>query len=350
MRLLAIVQKVDINDDILGFIHAWIEKLAQKLDKLYVICLTEGEHHLPDNVKVYSLGKEKGYSKLRKLFLLQKFLLKHLPEVKGVFSHMCPIYAILAFPLTKIFSKKLVLWFAHYRKSWKIKVASVLSDVIVTSTRFAYPLESSKLRVIGQGIDIEKFKVKSEGQKRSGKFRLLFLSRISPIKDLETLIKALDVLVNKKSIKDIHLDIVGSPSVALGDSEYYQKIKGSVKDLNLENFVSFKERIPNYQTPDVYNSADLFVNLTRTGSFDKTTLEAMSCQTLVVVSNQVYKGVLPDYLIFSQSNPQDLAGKIENIIKISEEKRREIGKNLREIIIKNHNLDNLTQRIIDSFK
>ena len=37
MRLLAIVQKVDINDDILGFIHSWIEKLAQRLDMLYVI-------------------------------------------------------------------------------------------------------------------------------------------------------------------------------------------------------------------------------------------------------------------------------------------------------------------------
>jgi len=341
---------VDINDDILGFIHSWIEKLAQKLDKLYIICLTEGEHHLPDNVKVYSLGKEKGYSKLRKLFLLQKFLLKHLPEVKGVFSHMCPIYAILAFPLTKMFKKRLVLWFAHYEKSLKLKVASTLSDIVVTSTRFAYPLESSKLRVIGQGIDVDKFKVKSEELKVDEKFKLLFLSRISPIKDLETLIEALGILVNKKDIKDIHLDIVGSPSVASGDSEYYQKIKNSVKELNLENFVSFKEKIPNYQTPDAYNSADLFVNLTRTGSFDKTTLEAMSCQTLVVVCNHVYKGVLPDYLIFNQSNSQDLAGRIENIINMSFKDREDIGKRLREIIIKNHNLDNLAQRIIDSFK
>ena len=73
MKLLIITQKVDIEDDNLGFFHRWLEKFAEKVEKLYVICLWEGKHSLPENVKVYSLGKEKGYSKLRQFFRFQKF-------------------------------------------------------------------------------------------------------------------------------------------------------------------------------------------------------------------------------------------------------------------------------------
>jgi len=56
MKLLIITQKVDINDDNLGFFHRWLEKLASRFEKLSVICLAEGEHHLPSNVAVFSLG------------------------------------------------------------------------------------------------------------------------------------------------------------------------------------------------------------------------------------------------------------------------------------------------------
>ncbi len=349
MKLIIFVQKIDINDDVLGFIHAWTEKLAQKLDKLYVVCLAKGEYRLPGNTKVYSLGKEKGFSKIRQLFRLQRFLLKYLPETKGIFCHMCPIYAILSFPLTKVFNKKLVFWFAHYKKSLMLDLATSLSDVLVTSTRFAFPVESPKIRVIGQGIDTEKFKRQDFKSKTDEKFKILFLGRVSPSKDLKTLLLALDILVNKKNIKNIHLNIVGEPSVMKGDREYFENIRNIAKDLNLEGFISFKDRVPNYKTPEIYNQADLFVNLSGTGHFDKTTLEAMSCETIVLGCNKSYIRMLPDYLIFPQGNAEELAQRMENIIKMPRKKREELGQTLREIIVKNHNLDNLVKRIVETF-
>ncbi|KKS22293.1 MAG: hypothetical protein UU78_C0019G0001, partial [Candidatus Roizmanbacteria bacterium GW2011_GWC2_41_7] len=56
MKLIVITQKVDINDGNLGFFHRWLEKLAEKTTELRVVCLSAGEYHLPQNVKVYSLG------------------------------------------------------------------------------------------------------------------------------------------------------------------------------------------------------------------------------------------------------------------------------------------------------
>ena len=62
MRLLILTQKVDINDNNLGFFHRWIEEFARHCESVIVVCLQKGEYHLPPNVKILSLGKEKKYS------------------------------------------------------------------------------------------------------------------------------------------------------------------------------------------------------------------------------------------------------------------------------------------------
>jgi len=346
-----ITQKVDIEDDVLGFIHGWVEKLAEKLDGLYVICLAAGKYHLPEKVKVYSLGKEQGISKLGQLLRFQKFLLRHIGEVDGVFCHMCPIYAIAATPLTKIFRRKLVFWFAHYRKSFTLWLADFLASEVVTSVAQAHPIKTKKLKIIGQGINIEKFR--AQEQIPDDKFNVLFLGRITPIKKLEVLIEALNILVNQKNIKNIHLEIVGAPSEIKGDAEYFEKIKNLAKEFNLENFVSFRGRVPNYQTPQIYNQADLFVNLARTGGFDKAILEAMACQTPVLICNLAFREIFPkdwqELLIFEEGNPLDLAEKIFNLINMPQDQKKIIGQKLREIIIENHSLNHLADKLIQLF-
>jgi len=58
MKLLIITQAVDTTDSNLGFFHGWIEEFARHCSKVTVICLREGKHSLPTNVRVLSLGKE----------------------------------------------------------------------------------------------------------------------------------------------------------------------------------------------------------------------------------------------------------------------------------------------------
>ena len=58
MKLLIITQKVDINDDLLGFFHGWIAEFVRQCEQVTVICLQKGEYDLPRNVRVLSLGKE----------------------------------------------------------------------------------------------------------------------------------------------------------------------------------------------------------------------------------------------------------------------------------------------------
>ena len=157
-RILILTQKVDVNDDVLGFFHGWLEKLAQKTD-LFVIANYVGDYKLPDNVKVFSLGKEKRANSLVKNLKYQWFLLKLLPKVDGVFFHMCPEYVIGAHLLPKIFRKKTLLWYTHKAVNWKLKLAEKLIDKIFTASKESFRLSSKKVEITGHGIDADKFSI-----------------------------------------------------------------------------------------------------------------------------------------------------------------------------------------------
>src|SRR3989344_5711431 len=109
MNLLIITQKVDEQDDLLGFFVDWIREFSAKFDKVFVITLAKGSYDLPGNVFVYSLGKERGNSKMSRLIVFYKLLLSLVPKSSGVFVHMSPIFVIASWPLAFVFRKKIIL-------------------------------------------------------------------------------------------------------------------------------------------------------------------------------------------------------------------------------------------------
>ncbi len=339
-KILILSQKVDYNDDLLGFFHGWVNEFAQNCEKVTVICLQKGEYNLPENVKVLSLGKEGGRSKIKYVWRFFKYIFAERKNYDSVWVHMNKEYVLLGGLLWKILGKKVVLWYAHYLINWSFKLATALSDVIVTSTKFACKIKSPKLQVVGQGVDIDLFKnfnVQKTGNK------ILFLGRISPVKDLEILLDAFKIAQNTK--QDLQLSIVGV--AAEGHEEYEEKIKQLAKQIKGVDFVG---KVSHHKTAEIYNSHDLFVNLTCTGSFDKTTLEAMASEILVVVSNKSYYEIFPKQLhekmIFQEKDPQDLARKILVLLGESGETKKQLGLGLRKIILENHSVKSMVQNIL----
>ena len=70
-----------------------------------------------------------------------------------------------------------------------------------------------KIEIVGHGIDTDFFKPAPFNVQPSaaGKLRIISVGRISPIKDQETLIRAIDILFNQKNIKDIEVKFFGTP-------------------------------------------------------------------------------------------------------------------------------------------
>ena len=343
MRLLIIVQRVDFNDDNLSFFHRILEKFSEKLEKVFVVGLQVGEHHLPENVEVFSLGKEKGYSKIRQFFRLQKILLKRLSESDGVYCHMGSIFAIAAFPLTKLFGKKLVLWYAHGALPWKLRLAEKLADVIVTSSPAGCRLPSKKVEVVGQAIDTEFFRYNPNiTNKYPNVTNVLYAARLVPVKDHKTLIEAVNILVSQRNIKNIKVRILGSPASDL-QLQYLEGLKNLAKDYKLEDYLEFFPGVSFFEMPGQFQWAHLFVNPSNTGSLDKVVLEAMAAGCLVLTCNEAYREILSGRYLFEKKNPEDLAEKILNLMKTPRDP------SLREIVVKNHNLNNFIDKIILKF-
>src|SRR3989344_7628160 len=59
-RLLVIAQALDTENPALGFFPQWVAALAARYEHIEVICLTRGKSDLPNNVRVHTLGKERG--------------------------------------------------------------------------------------------------------------------------------------------------------------------------------------------------------------------------------------------------------------------------------------------------
>ncbi len=344
MKILIITQKVDLNDDLLGTYHNWLKKFAEKFEKINVICLYKGEHNLPSNVSVYSLGKEEGKSRTKYLKRFFYYIWKLRNEYEVVFVHMNQEYIILGGLFWRLTGKKTALWYNHHHGNLMTEIAVRICHIIFHTSPFAYTARFKKAKIMPAGIDIELFKKNENIQKVPNS--ILYLGRISPIKKLEVLVEAANLL-DKANI-DFVLNIVGEAGER--DYDYWQKIKNLSNELQKKGKIKFFGEIPNYKTPEIYNQNEILVNLSPPGLFDKTILEAMACQTLVLVCSQAFENILPFQLIFKEEDAKDLAQKIIQIFELPPEEKQAFGKKLRAYVIKEHNLDDLITKIVDAYK
>jgi len=157
MKLLIVTQKVDIHDDLLGFFHRWIEEFAKHCESVTVICLEEGRYELPTSVRVLSLGKEEGRSKVKYLKRFYSYIWQERKNYDAVFVHMNTEYIVLAGWLWRLLGKKIALWHVHFEVNLRLWIAEKLAHVIFTTTRDGCRVKSRKVKEVGHGIDVERF-------------------------------------------------------------------------------------------------------------------------------------------------------------------------------------------------
>lgn len=344
MKLLIITQKVDNQDDVLGFMHRWIEQFAAQCEQVTVICLFEGRHSLPANVRVFSLGKEKGVSRLKYLVRFFRIIWGERAAYDSVFVHMNQIYVLLGGLLWRALGKRVALWYAHGAVSRSLWVAEKMVDAIFTSTNSGFRLPSKKIRVVGQGIDTDFFcpgpSLDHEG------FRIVVVGRISPIKNYETLILATEKV--QTEIQGLSVEIIGGSGLP-EQEKYLMQLKTMVAEKKLESIVNFVGALANNEIVSRLQRADLFVNTSFTGSLDKAILEAMSCGIPVLTCNEALHEVLGPYtnqLMFEKKDVVGLEEKIKFLEAVGGAERKKLGQNLRNIVVKNHGLSGFVSRII----
>lgn len=321
MRLLILTQVVDKNDPGLSFIHKWIEEFATKFESIVTICLKEGEHSMPDNVRVLSLGKPnfakaslgegRWLLRLKYLWNFYKYIWRERKNYDAVFVHMNQEYVLLGWKSWWLMGKPIYMWRNHHDGSWLTDLAALFCKKVFCTSKFSYTAKYRKTVLMPVGVDTRVFGRQYSVDRK--KHSILFLGRIAPVKKPDLLI---DALGNLKDL-DWSLTIVGDALPK--DMKYYLELKKKCLDLGIVDRVVFKAGVPNTETPAIYNAHEIFVNLSSSGMYDKTILEAMACGCLVLASNENLRCHIDERFIFGEDDKVELGRKINILLELQRE-------------------------------
>jgi len=338
MKLLVVTQKIDRKDDNVGFFHRWVEEFARSADYVTVIANSVGEFSFPANVSVHSLGKESGARRISRWWKFIVLFSREYARADAVFFHMIPEFVVAASPFLVSLRRPSALWYVHKSVTPMLKLAERLVDHVVTASELSFRLPSKKVVYTGHAIDTEFFRPRGPSRHGSG-INLLTVGRISPVKDIETILGACVILKDTWNVP-WSFAIVGGP-VAPRDIRYKDSLAAFVRSRGLERFVHFAGPVPYVDTPDVYGEHDIFLSMSTTGSIDKAVLEAMASGLTVITANEAFRDVLPGKYFLEMRSSEALAERIKSL---ANENRPNIP--LRTIVEEHHSVQKTIREII----
>ena len=327
-----IKNRVGVNQYAAGLLNA-LEGLQEAKGHEFVIYLKEPPlPHLPASrvgwtYKVLGGG---GLWVVRKL-MPHLWLTRPQPNIFFTPSHYGPFLFIptvvsvmdlgyLRFPEQ---FRKYDLYQLKYWGFLSMKIAKkiiAISESTKVETIENYPWTHGKVEVAYPGYDVEKFKVensKSKIKETKEKYRItgdyiLFLSTLKPSKNVEGLLEAFQILLEKKSseAREVKLVIAGKKGWL------YESIFDKVKLLGLENLVIFTDFVEEAEKPALVAGARALISPSFWEGFGMHVLEAMATGVPVVASNT---GSLPEIVedagvLVNPKDPKSIAQGIEKVL------------------------------------
>jgi glycosyltransferase involved in cell wall biosynthesis len=240
-------------------------------------------------VTVYSLGKELGRSEPRRLLTYYRLVHRVFTErpIDACFAHMAPLFAALFAPIAKPRGIPTLLWFAHASVTPTLRLAHAMVDRCVTPTRGSFPLPSSKLAIVGHGIDTELFHP-PEQRPCSYAQTAVSVGRITPIKRIEEMLEAVAILRADRGL-GLRLELVGGPATTR-DHGYLSGLRRKAAELGVEGLVGFRGPFPYGQVAGHYHAGALALSLSG-GAMEKATLEAMASGCVPISRNAAFRAL-----------------------------------------------------------
>lgn len=345
MRWVLVTQKLAPDDDFLGFMLRWVEKLAARLDHLDVICQEQRTADLPPNARVFSLGKERGAGRVAQALALTRHLRALVPQADGVFCHMIARYALFAAPWTKLYGKPLLLWYTHRQVSAELRLATAFASCVMTAAPGSFPLNTAKLRVMGHGIDAREFPAP---QPENAPPEIVMIGRLARIKRQDWLLRAASLVAAEAGAPPFRVRLIGGP--VKGEPDYSAHLRALAESLDPPPPVEFAGPLPHRDVLAALAQSAIAVNLSPPGLFDKGALEPMVAGKPALVTNPDFLPLLGDHAnrLYLPDDASDaaLAGRLAALLALSPDQRATIGADLRARALAAHSLDRLMDRLV----
>jgi glycosyltransferase involved in cell wall biosynthesis len=259
------------------------------------------------------------------------------------FIHMNFEWAIYLAPVFSFFKIPVIIWYAHGSVTKKLIRAHQLAIRIVSSTIEGFRIPSNKLSLIGQSVDLEKFKLITLKQKSDN---LIYVGRISERKNLDKIIDVLNLVVNKDSNKNIKLLIVGD-TLTDDDENYKTSLLQQIETFDLQSTVIFKGHLQQNDIIDLYKDVFAHISYSSTGSLDKTLVESLAVGCPVLTSNDAMVAILDDEYHIKLDDINGAANLVNNLFNNQLNLDRE---KIRSIVIDKHDYKSFIKKLVENIK
>ena len=308
-------------------------------------------------IRSYSYFNLSGVLKLMSLLRRGKFDLVHTHASRDLWL-LVPALKLSNSNIPLVFTKHIGSFivkkdFLHKFIYNRVSVAFAISETIRNNLIDTTSLESEKILLVHDCIDINKFDpVKSRRSKIRDEFCVAendiligMMARFSPGKGHEEFLSAAKTL--DEQYNNVKFIIVGKASY--GEENYEKEIKLLASDLLDQKviFTGFRK-----DTADILSAMDIFVFPSHAEAFGVTLIEAMAMERPTVVANA--EGALDIAVdretgfLFENKNAIDLSEKISKLI-ISKEIRVKFGKAGRQRVLDNFNLEKQTAKNVEIY-
>lgn len=155
-----------------------------------------------------------------------------------------------------------------------------------------YGADPAKIEIVPPGVDLDLFRPQPceaarEAVGIAGDHQMvLFVGRIQPIKGIDTLIRAMSLLLRKRPqlAGKLCLTLIGGSGDPASDNEL-ARLQALERELGIDELVTFLGSRDQDTLVDYYNAASVVVIPSHYESFGMVALEAMACGTPVIASD-----------------------------------------------------------------
>jgi glycosyltransferase involved in cell wall biosynthesis len=332
--------ETDSDSEVLAAGLDWVRAFAKQCSRVYVFSTHVGAYELPNNVFVRELSGNGIFRKIRWFFnnLRAIYIYLKIRETKVVFHHMSQYTVIFPGIVFKFLCAKQGLWYAHAKSNLSLVIAENISKYNFTSAPGAFPVNSSNLNFLGQGIDTSKFRTAFVNNIENARSGIFSLGRINPVKNLEYL------LLDLPDSCDLEIEFMGR----LDDLKYVETLhtqaaKRKLK-LAISNALEYK-KIPEYLIKWKYYYCGTNI------AVDKAVVEAASSGCIVISLNSNVlnlTGMAQIYKFYGRKIPQSLFDQILFFEELSENEIVIIQEKLSEVSSALNDVNSTTEKILES--
>lgn len=315
MRLLLINFEMDTGSTVVPWQARVATALADRCEAVHVLTEKTGAYEARPNMTVdliphwpWGVPKRLGGGWLvnwQLFWLLRKY------KCDVCFIHMAQVWSYRLWPVLKLFKLPVLLWYAHGTVTKQLHLSLRCSTQVITSTPEGFRIPSPKVHVIGQAIDTSLFNLPASASRAP---ELVYVGRITARKRVLEMLDVLAALRRLDPATPWRLKLAG-PTMTAADAVYIRQVEARITELGLKEAVDLLGPLEQAETARLYGTGLLHLNMSETGSMDKTVMEALACGCPVLTTNIAFKEAVSGYpeMFSATSDTEEMAKKILHI-------------------------------------